>query len=227
MFWHPLSVRFAPEREVWPRAAARFVYLAALLPLGSFFLLRWLGARVAPPEPGAVFSLRLGVADRVVVASFLGVSGAALIAVLSGARDSVGMRRRITWTEGLLMALCAIGPSALLVGRSLRYGVSLTAEEFLYRPLLSLKERRYPYGAVRHVVLVPDDEVLGAAGEHLRIEFEDGYRFSTLRFRGTISREDLLSIANYVSARSGLPVETAPVRTSGLPEPEVVPAHGS
>jgi hypothetical protein len=227
MFWHPLSVRFASEREVSPRAAARFVYLAVLLPVGSFFFLRWLAARVVPPEPGAVFSLRLGVADWVVVASLLGVSGAALVAVLSGARDSAGRRRRITWAEGLLMALCAIGPSGLLVGRSLRYGVALTAEEFLYRPLLSLKERRYPYSAVRHVVLVPDDEGLGNGGEHLRIEFEDGYRFSTRRFRGTVTRADVLTIANYVSARSGLPVERAPVRTSRLPGPEAVPAHGS
>jgi hypothetical protein len=227
MFWHPLSVRFAPEKEREPGAAARFVYLSALLPAGSFFLLRWLGARGVAPAPGAVFSLRLGGADWVVVASILGVSGAALIAVVSGSRDARGMRRRITWAEGLLMATCAMGPSALLVGRSLRYGVSLTAAEFLYRPLLSLEDRRYPYTAVRRVVLVPDDETGRTSGEHLRIEFEDGYRFSTRRFRGTISRADMLSMAQYVSARSGRPLETAPTRTSRLPGSEAVAAHGS
>lgn len=219
MFLHPLSVRFAPGRELKPRAAARFVYLAALLPVGSFLLLRWLGARAVAPDPGAVFSLKLGGADWIVVASFLGVSSAALIAVLSGARDARGMRRRITWAEGLLIGACALGPPGLLVERSLRYGVSLTAGEFVYRPLLSLRDRRYPYAAVRRVVLVPDGAAEGAGGEHLRIEFGDGYSFSTRRFRGTLSRADVLSIASYVSTRSGLPVETAPTRTSSLSRP--------
>ena len=219
MFWHPLTVRFAPETELRPQGAARFVCSSALFSVGSFFVLRWLGTWVVAQEPGAVFSQRLGGADWTVVATFLGVSGAALIAVLAGVRDPRRVRRRTSWAEGLLIAACALGPSGLLVERSLGYGVSLTAGEFLYRPLLSLKDRRYPYTAVRRVVLVPDDESRGPGGEHLRIEFGDGYRFSTRRFRGSLTRADVLSIARYVSTRSGLPVETAPARTSSLSQP--------
>jgi hypothetical protein len=108
--------------------------------------------------------------------------------------------------EGLLIAACAIGPSALLAARSLRYSLSLTSSEFLYRPLLSLNDRRYPYSAIRHILLVRDAGVEGG-GEHLRLEFEDGYRFSTRRFRASVPPADVALMASFVAAKSGLPVE--------------------
>jgi hypothetical protein len=213
MLLHPLSVRMAPEGKVTrPAAAMRFVCLSVLLPIAFFFLLRWLRARAMPPPPGAVFFLRMGDADWFVVATLLGVSTAALIVLLSGARDSRGMRRGMVLVEGLLIAACALGPSALLAARSLRYSLSLTSSEFVYRPLLSLNDRRYPYSAIRHVLLVRDPGAEGR-GEHLRIEFEDGYRFSTRRFRASVPPADVAWMAQFVSAQSGLPVEEA--RTSG------------